>query len=159
AVLGVALHVTWIVRHLDAMRPVSDGARAPAFTLPAIGAAGVLGERRGIAPGKITVIDFWATWCQPCIKALPKLERLAREHPDIDVVTINLDDAPAARALWDAQQYTMKLLADDGDVSLRYGVTTIPHTVVIDRDGIVRRVGRGSALDVAATVRALTDEN
>ncbi len=101
------------------------------------------------------MIDFWATWCQPCIRALPKLEQLARERPDIDVVTINLDDAAAARALFDQAGYTMFLLADDSTTSERYGVTNIPHTVVIDQRGVVRHVARGRTSDVKVHVDGL----
>lgn len=158
AVVSVGLHVLWIARHLDTVRPVATGEQAPRFALPAIGAGGALGERHALTPGKITIVDFWATWCQPCIKALPKLEQLARAHPEIEVITINLDDAAEARALWDAQRYTMQLLADDGEVSARYGVTSIPHTVVIDRDGIVRRVARGSAAGLAEDVARLSGQ-
>ena len=155
ALVGTAFQIVWIARNIDSMRPVSVGNTAPAFALPAIGPNGALGEKRGIAPGKITVIDFWATWCGPCISALPKLERMQREHPDIDVLTINLDDPAAARALFDKSQYTMPLLADDGNVSERYSVTSIPHTVVIGRDGTVVRVFRGSTRNLEATVEQI----
>jgi peroxiredoxin len=53
------------------------------------------------------------------------------------VLTINLDDTAAARALFDQAHYTMGLLADDGQASKRYNVDAIPHTVLIDRAGRV----------------------
>ncbi len=142
-VAGIVLQLVWIARHIDSMRPVSIGNNAPAFALRTIGPGGTLGESRGLAPNKVTVIDFWATWCKPCIVALPKLQQMANEMPDIEVLTINLDDAEAARTLFDKSGFTMTQLMDDGEVSERYSVTTIPHTVVIGRDGLVRRVFRG----------------
>lgn len=153
AAAGIVFQVGWLARNLDSLRPVSVGNAAPAFALRAIGPTGTLGEPRGITPGKITVIDFWATWCKPCIVALPKLE--AMQSPDVEVLTINLDDPKAARELFDQQRYTMPLLADDGGTSERYGVSSIPHTVVIGRDGMVVRVFRGSTKDLATTVEQI----
>ena len=101
------------------------------------------------------MLDFWATWCGPCLRAMPKLDELAARHPDVDVIAVNLDDAAAARAMFDERGWTrLVLLADDGDASQRYNVSSIPHTVVIDRDGIVRHVSRGGPFDAEAAVRA-----
>ncbi len=155
AVLGVALHVAWLAQHLELIRPIEDGMPAPAFTLPAIGPAGEPGPAFTLGRGRVTVLDFWATWCGPCIKAMPKLEALAAEHPDVDVIAINLDDPAAARALFDQRGWTkIRMLADDGVVSRRYNVGAIPHSVVIDRGGIVRHVMRGESAGVPAAVRA-----
>jgi peroxiredoxin len=86
---------------------------------------------------------------------MPRLEQLARSHPDVTVVTINLDDPAGARALFTARGYTMKLLSDDGDASQRYGVTSIPHTVILDRSGVIRSVIRGTGTDIGAAVDAV----
>jgi peroxiredoxin len=86
---------------------------------------------------------------------MPRLERLARAHPDVAVLAINLDDPAGARAVFNEHGYTMKLLADDGDVSQRYGVSSIPHTVVIDRHGVIRDVVRGTSADLAAIVESV----
>ena len=155
ATVGCALQIVWIARHVDSMRPVTVGNTAPAFALRSIGPGGELGPARGLTPNKITVIDFWATWCRPCIDALPKLERMTRDMPDVEVITVNLDDAAAARALFDRAGYTMTLLADDGEVSERFSVTSIPHTVVIGRDGMVKRVFRGSTSKLDAAVEEI----
>jgi thiol-disulfide isomerase/thioredoxin len=154
--LGAALQVAWIVRNPELIRPIDDGMEAPAFTLPAIGPGGEPGPAFTLGEGRVTVLDFWATWCGPCIKAMPKLEALAGQHPDVDVIAINLDDAAAARALFDQRGWTrLRLLADDGIVSQRYNVSTIPHSVVIDRGGVVRHVFRGGSASVEAAVREL----
>lgn len=154
AVLGTVTQTLWIAMHLDRVKPMKTGEPAPAFALAEIGPTGALGDRVALAStlGKVTVLDFWATWCGPCLASMPRLEKLARSHADVAVLTINLDDAPAARALFDQRGYTMKLLADDGDTSDRYGVSSIPHTVIIDRAGAVREVVRGADRDLAALV-------
>lgn len=156
AALGAAGQVVWIAGNLDLVRPMKSGIEAPAIALPRIGPGGALGDRVTLAAsrGKITVLDFWATWCKPCLAAMPRLDRVARSHPDVAVIAVNLDDAAAARALFDQRGYAMTLVADDGDTSQRYSVSTIPHTVIIDRRGVVREVAHGTA-DVAAMVEAI----
>ena len=157
AALGIAVQARWIARNFELVRPMTSGDEAPAFALPEIDAAGALGERVALAAtrGKVTVLDFWATWCGPCLASMPRLDKLARSHPDVAVIAINMDDAVAARALWRRSGYTMKLLADDGDVSQRYSVSSIPHTVIIDPSGMVREVVRGTGTDLAALVEAM----
>jgi thiol-disulfide isomerase/thioredoxin len=156
AALGLALQIIWIARTFETMRPVEDGHEAPAFALPEIGPGGKLGPPVELAAlrGSIVVIDFWATWCHPCLEAMPRLDALARE-PGVRVLAIDLDDPEAARALFDSRGYHMTLLANDGEVSERYGVAAIPHTVVIDRAGIVRTVARGGGRDIARLVEQI----
>ena len=155
AMAGVAVEILWVGRHVDLVRPLEAGRPAPAFALPAIGPDGAFGARVSLVPGHITVLDFWATWCGPCLRAMPKLDQFARSHPDVDVVTINLDNPHDARVMFDQARYILKLVADDGDVSQRYGVEAIPHTVVIDRDGMLREISHGGGVDLDAAVSRL----
>ena len=157
AAIACAIQLVWIARNVDLVRPVTSDVEAPAFALPAItDEQGTLGPPTDLASlrGKIVIVDFWATWCQPCLRALPRLERVAQSR-DVVVLAINLDDAARAFALWKARGYSMTLLSDNGDVSARYGVGSIPHTVVIDRAGVVRHVSRGEALD---SVEAIVEQ-
>jgi thiol-disulfide isomerase/thioredoxin len=154
AAAGIVAQTVWIANNLELVKPMKTGVPAPAFSLAQIGPTGELGAPLTLAAtrGKVTVLDFWATWCKPCLAAMPRLEKLARSHPEAVVLAINIDDPVAARALWSERGYTMTLLADDGDVSQRYGATTIPHTVIIDPSGVVREVVRGAGADLAASV-------
>jgi thiol-disulfide isomerase/thioredoxin len=157
AALGVVIQIVWIAGHLELVRPMKAGGEAPALALPRIGAGGALGDRVTLAGlrGKVAVLDFWATWCGPCLTAMPRLDRLARTHPDVAVLAINLDDAAAARALFDQKGYAMTLVSDEGDVSQRYGVSVIPHTVILDRRGVVREVIRGTGADLTRLVDSI----
>ena len=158
AAIACAIQVVWIVRNVEHVRPVTTDVQAPHFALPTIiDETGTLGPPRdlGALRGKIVVLDFWATHCQPCMKALPRLDRMARSGDDIEVLAINLDDRARAFETWMARGYRMTLLADDDVASARYGVAMIPHTVVIDRAGIVRHVSRGAALD---SVEAIVEQ-
>ena len=156
ACVGITLQAVWIARHPDAVRPMTSGKPAPALALPAIGPGGALGAKVALVPRKITVIDFWATWCGPCLRSLPRLDAFARRHPDVAVIAVLFQDDPAAgRELFDEQRYTPQLVADDGETSERYGVMSIPHTVVIDREGNVANVGGGGELDLEQELASL----
>jgi len=155
--LGAVVQAVWISDNLELVKPMHTGEPAPELALPEIDAAGALGDRVMLAStrGKVTVLDFWATWCKPCLMSMPRLEKLAHASPDVVVLAINLDDAVAARALFDQRGYKMRLLAGSDDISERYGVSSIPHTVIIDRRGVVREVVRGTGTDIAALVETI----
>ncbi len=154
---GLVVQGVWIARSLDGMRPVGSGDLAPEFALPRIEAKGALGAKVALSSqrGKIVVVDFWATWCQPCVRSLPRLQALQARHPDVSVIAINMDEPADARELFDESGYTLTLLAADPDVIDRYDVGPIPHTVLIDPQGRVRLVHRGGKLDLEREISAL----
>jgi thiol-disulfide isomerase/thioredoxin len=150
--VGIVSQVTWIAQNSDLVRPMQKGDKAPSFALPEVTASGELGARLSPPAGKLVVVDFWATWCKPCLASMPDLDRLTRAHPNVSVIAVNVDDAGAARELFDAQHYAMTLVFDDGDAAARFGVRSYPHTVLIDRDGTVRAVSLGGGQVIAKTV-------
>jgi thiol-disulfide isomerase/thioredoxin len=154
SVAGLAVQGIWIVSHLDSVRPMAKGDPAPQLFLPHIGAKGEFTDAFDLAKhkGKVVVLDFWATWCNPCLRSMPHLDQLQRTHPEIAVVAINIDDPVEARALFDQRHYSMQLVFGDQPAQDRYGVSAIPHTVVIDRSGVVRYVFRGGGADLEAAV-------
>jgi len=124
------------------------GEPRPTFALPDLD-----GDERSIASfeGKVVLLNFWATWCPPCVEEMPVLDRLAREYGDqgLRVVGVALDDASAVRDFAETHDIDYPLLIGGREAySLvrAYGNarTTLPHTVIIDRDGVVRRVHQGA---------------
>ncbi len=123
----------------DIPRGNAVGQRLPDFTLTDLeGNPFVLGDCRGRA----VFINLWATWCDPCVKELPYFDRLQREHPeDVTVLAVHSgliieDDIPGFAA---ALNCDLTFAVDEtGDfTSLVGGTSALPHTVVLDRDGVV----------------------
>ena len=143
AAVALTVNVVWIARHLDWLRPLEAGQPAPAFELPVLGGSGGV-VRDADLRGKVVVLEFWATWCGPCLQSLPRVDAAARRWGDrAAVIAVNLDDRAKAAALFAEAGYRMILAADDGEAGARYQVDVLPHVVVIDRAGVVRMVAQG----------------
>lgn len=102
--------------------------------------------------GKVIVLDFWATWCGPCLQAMPQVDKVAREFKDKDVslVAVNLQEsAKEITAMLERHKLEMTVALDrDGGVAEKYAANAIPQTVIIDKDGNIARlfVGGGPHL-------------
>ena len=118
---------------------------APAFTLPGLEAEAVsLGHYRG----QFVLLNFWATWCPPCVKEMPSMERLTSRldrHP-FTVLAVSLDEeadvlvAPFVERLG----VTFKIALDpDSRVAALYGAKELPVTFLIDAEGRVVAAAKG----------------
>jgi thiol-disulfide isomerase/thioredoxin len=99
--------------------------------------------------GRVVVLNFWASWCEPCKEEMPSLQALADQHPDrLVVLTINLKESPEAIARFvRTSGLRLPVVRDaDGSLARAWGVRIYPSTVLIDAQGRVRSVVRG-ALD------------
>ena len=132
------------------------GQPAPDFTLDMLeGKPFHLAASRG---KEVVVLDFWATWCGPCMQSMPAVEGVAGEFKDkgVRLVAVNLQEAPAAiKAVLQRQKLSVDVALDrDGGVADKYGATAIPQTVIIGRDGKVARLFVGGGPELAANLRA-----
>jgi cytochrome c biogenesis protein CcmG/thiol:disulfide interchange protein DsbE len=98
--------------------------------------------------GRWVLVNFWASWCEPCRDEAPALERFHREHrgPGFTVLGVNLDDAsPDAIAFTEEFGLTYPQLRDGDGRELRdeYGMTGFPESFVVDPEGRVALIRRG----------------
>ncbi len=139
AILGIALVAP------RALATVSKGQRAPAFSLQSMGRQQVsLSQFRG----KVVLIDFWASWCEPCKKELPALEQLTRDYASkgVAVVLINVDkerENAERMALQLKLNSSQVLLDPSGATAAAYDLPKMPTSFVVDKKGIVRYVNEG----------------
>lgn len=89
--------------------------------------------------GKVLVIDFWETWCAPCLQVFPSLQQLREEFPDdfeVLAVTLGAMEGPEeAAAFRDEHDYDFEFLYDANNVSDELGIFSIPFKLYIDPDG------------------------
>ena len=120
------------------------GKPAPEFSLPAVNKNETV--HLNTFNGKVILIDFWATWCAPCKKALPKLSLLQNKYDEkIQVLAISVDDKKSS-ALKFLNKYKIDLLSlhdTQKSVAEDYGVPAMPTLFIIDKKGILRYVYEG----------------
>lgn len=102
----------------------------------------------GDLQGYVIVVEFWATWCGPCLQTIPHLNELHREYKDRGVLFIGISDEDA-KTVTNFMTNDLKmeyLVASSGSkVSRRYGITGIPHAFLVDPAGIIRWAGHPAA--------------
>ena len=146
------------------VQAVEEGEQAPAFTLPDIheGRPDIsLADLRG----KTVYVDFWASWCAPCLRSMPLINELYAKYRErgFEVVAINVDDP-----VEDGREFLLDtpldyLIAADTDnkVLEAFGVTGMPTSFLVDRDGVVRMVHMGfrdgDIAGIEAAIGALLD--
>jgi len=120
------------------------GDRAHDFDLPSLDGKTV---KLSDLKGAVVVVDFWASWCAPCKKELPALDKLAAKYPGkVVVLAVNIDKErkKAEGFLKQARVQSVKVLLDPaGKVAAAYDVPTMPSSFVVDDKGMIRHVQAG----------------
>ncbi len=120
-------------------RPPRIGTAAPDFTVQDADHTVTLSQFRG----KVVVLNFWATWCPPCVEEMPSLVQMQQKMKDkgITVLAISVDESAGAYQKF-LQDHNVNLLtARDGSQKSNnlYGTFKFPETYIIDRNGMMRR--------------------
>jgi peroxiredoxin len=137
--IGVAAGgLVWVAVHPRLHGPVNLGDRAPAFTLPQL-PSGRLSLSQ--FKGQVVLLNFWATWCPPCVMEAPSLEQFATEMKSqgVTVIGVSVDENPQALSKFVQYYHLSYPVARDPSYRLahRYGTYKLPETYIIGRDGRV----------------------
>jgi thiol-disulfide isomerase/thioredoxin len=99
--------------------------------------------------GRLTLLEFAASWCVPCRKTLPRLEAFAREHPDLRALAVSVDERRQGRdELVDSLHLSLPMLWDeDHRIAEHYQPKAMPATFLISPAGEVLHIALGSRTD------------
>lgn len=135
---GVLLAATALATGCDrGSHPEQLGRRAPVFALNDGRHAVDLNQMRG----RVVVLNFWASWCGPCVEELPSLEQMQQELPQVQVVAVSTDEDAAAYERFVKDHNVSLLTVRDAEQrsNAMYGTFRYPETYVIDKTGVIRR--------------------
>ncbi|HVZ93274.1 MAG TPA: TlpA disulfide reductase family protein [Phycisphaerales bacterium] len=152
------------VEEFEAPEPPSEadqmgliGKEAPGFSSKDLSDKAVtLAEYRG----KVVVMDFWATWCGPCVAALPEVWKVAQAYKDKPVVFLGMNhDRPGSTkkvaSFLEKRGITIRQALDhDGRIGNDYKVSAIPTMVIVDAKGVVQDIHVGAGGDIATELTA-----
>jgi len=130
---------------------VASGPTAPpSGTLaPEFSATTVDGETVELSAyeGRVVLLDFWATWCGPCVRSLPELERLHRRYREDGLVVLGINQEPNrvehVRSFLRTHDIPFPSVRDDRDIAWKYGDHLFPTTVLVGPDRTVLATYRG----------------
>jgi peroxiredoxin len=140
---GIAVIVINAGKGDKAPRPplVAEGVKVPDVEVRDLsGNAWRLSARRG----NVVLVNFWASWCKECREEMPSLQGLydrLKTNPDFEMVLIIYNEDPGESAeFMDENNYTMPIYVDPGGTAARsFGLTGVPETYIVAKDGILRK--------------------
>ncbi|KAB0666846.1 TlpA family protein disulfide reductase [Oryzomonas japonica] len=140
-VLGAVVALTACTKKETAKTPapLQENSPAPAITVNSLNGKPLnLSDLRG----KVVVLNFWATWCPPCREEIPSMMKLnsAMAGKPFQMVAVSIDEGgqPAIESFFKTSGFSLPAYTDpDNRAAKAYGITGVPETFVIDKNGIL----------------------
>ena len=131
-----------ILSGCGAQNKVEVGEQAPSFRLKSLDGAWVESDSFS---GNAVILNFWATWCTPCMTEIPELKKVAA-NSEVEVVGIALDQGGVERVkrFVEREGINYTVLLGDQEVFQHFNGYGIPYTLVLDRDHKIAKVYRGA---------------
>jgi len=99
--------------------------------------------------GKVVLIDFWETWCRPCLASFPTLQKLQDEYPEKFVVLAVtpgfVDNKEDAESFVNKNDYSFEFLMDSNNLHKKLNIMSIPHKIYVDAEGNFIKQSRGTS--------------
>jgi peroxiredoxin len=137
--IAVVLIISVLSGCYGGSRPPRVGSAAPDFTVRDAEHTVTLSQFKG----QVLVLNFWATWCLPCVEEMPSLvrmqQRMQSKAVTVLAVSIDVDESNYRRFLKDHNVNLLTVRDPDQKTNSLYGTSKFPETYIIDRNGVVRR--------------------
>ena len=138
-VIALSMKGEYSTFQLTGQSRIKSGSQAPDFTFPDL-----TGKEVGLSDyrGKVVFLNIWATWCPPCVDEMPSMEKLYKqfkgEQFEIIAVSIDGEGRKVVAPFMERLNLTFPALLDrKGKIKNIYGVTGIPESFIIDKNGII----------------------
>ncbi len=140
-VLGLGIGAYALVKFGDRTRPVEVGQQAPQFSAVNLKTGDTVSMKKAYQ-GQVVLVNLWATWCVPCRKEMPAMERLYKElgPKGFKIAAVSVDEGDTKDVLAFADEFglTFDILHDgDGSVQKAFQTIMFPESFLIDRNGVI----------------------
>lgn len=140
-VLGLGVGAYALVKFGNRTRPVEVGQQAPQFSAVNLKTGDTLSLKKAYQ-GQVVLVNLWATWCVPCRKEMPAMERLYKElgPKGFKIAAVSVDEGDTKDILAFADEFglTFDILHDgDGSVQKAFQTIMFPESFLIDRNGVI----------------------
>ena len=99
------------------------------------------------------LINLWASWCSPCVREMPDIDRLKQDNPELVVLAVNVGEsaADAEKFIQDNSYGFTWVIDESGEIGRAYPSDGIPYTIIIDKQGDIQEIFLGSPSDAYNT--------
>ncbi|WP_247897955.1 redoxin domain-containing protein [Paenibacillus pabuli] len=144
--MAAVLVAAWtIYQGTSSSKPQKNGAIEAGAIAPEFTAVNSAGQQVKLSDyqGKVVMINFWASWCTPCVREMPMINQIAQTYQnDVETLFVNVGEAKGTiHEFMEKQQFEFPVIIDvTGKVSGLYRITGLPATMIIDQKGIFSHI-------------------